>query len=401
MAEAYSVSKVNSYIKRMFQEDFVLNHVSVKGEVSNCKYHTSGHIYFTIKDENSKLDCVMWRSTAAGLGFRIEQGMQLIVTGKVDIYESSGSYQLYATSIKKDGTGDLFVKYQQLKNELEEMGVFSEVYKKSIPEFATRIGIATASTGAAIQDIINISTRRNPYVQLYLYPTIVQGAAAAPSIVRAIQALDAMKLDVIIVGRGGGSIEDLWAFNEREVAMAVFDCNTPIISAVGHETDYTIIDFVSDLRAPTPSAAAELAVFDYNSYMEKLEDSRARLDMAIVGILNGYKSRLEHYGLRLNKVSPKHIIDDKKKSLELMQQRLNNAIMKKLQDNKNRLSVMAARLDGVSPLKKLSQGYGYTVDAKGINVRSVENVSSDDEITVYVADGSIDARVITTRTIKR
>ncbi|MGN0481798.1 MAG: exodeoxyribonuclease VII large subunit [Lachnospiraceae bacterium] len=401
MAEAYTVSKVNSYIKNMFQADFVLNRLSVKGEVSNCKYHTSGHVYFTLKDEGGTLNCVMWRSSAVKLDFKLEQGMQVIVTGKVDVYESSGAYQLYATAIQKDGTGDLFLKYQKLKFELEEMGVFSDIYKKRIPEFAMKIGVATASTGAAVRDIMNISSRRNPYVQLYLYPTLVQGEGAASSIVKAVEELDKMNLDVLIVGRGGGSIEDLWAFNEREVAMAVFNCNTPVISAVGHETDYTIIDFVADLRAPTPSAAAELAVFDYNGFVQCLEGFKDRLDIAIDNVIKDYGNRLENLRLRLARVSPDRLIDERRMKLTGYEQRMENAINAVLKDNKSRLSVMAARLDGVSPLKKLTQGYSYAVDDNGVNIKTVCDVKKDSNITLYVSDGVIDGKVVSTRAIKR
>ena len=401
MAEAYTVSKVNSYIRNMFQADFVLNRLSVKGEVSNCKYHTSGHVYFTLKDEGGTLNCVMWRSSAVKLDFKLEQGMQVIVTGKVDVYESSGAYQLYAMTVQKDGTGDLFLKYQKLKFELEEMGVFSDIYKKKIPDFAMKVGIATASTGAAVRDIMNISARRNPYVQLYLYPTLVQGDGAAASIVRAIEELDRMGLDVIIVGRGGGSIEDLWAFNEREVAMAVFNCNTPVISAVGHETDYTIIDFVADLRAPTPSAAAELAVFDYNGFVEYVEGLREKLDLSIGNIVKDYMNRLENLKLRLSRLSPDRLIDERRMKLTGYEQRMENAVNTLLMDKKNRLAVLAARLDGVSPLKKLTQGYSYAVDDNGDNVRTIGSVKKGDDITLYVSDGAIETKVVSTKTIKR
>lgn len=393
MVQAYTVSKVNSYIKNMFQTDFVLNRISVKGEVSNCKYHTSGHVYFTLKDSGGTLNCVMWRSNAAKISFRIADGMQLIVTGKIDVYESSGTYQMYASDVKQDGTGDLFLKYQALKTELEEMGVFSDIYKKPVPKFCMRIGVATASTGAAVRDIMNIAARRNPYVQLYLYPTLVQGDGATKSIINAINALDRLDLDVIIVGRGGGSIEDLWAFNERETAMAVFNCNTPVISAVGHETDYTIVDFVSDLRAPTPSAGAELAVFDYYGFVEQCRQAKARLDGAAKNILMQYEKRLEALQLGMEKLSPERLIDDKRMQLMSYEQRLYNAAIAVLKDNKNRLSLLSARLDGMSPLKKLTQGYGYAVDENGNNIKTVSDVKKGDAIAFYVADGTIKAEV--------
>lgn len=401
MAQAYTVSKVNSYIKNMFQTDFVLNKISVRGEVSNCKYHPSGHVYFTLKDTGGTLNCVLWRSNAARIGFRIDNGMQLVVTGKIDVYESSGTYQLYATEVKQDGTGDLFLRYQALKSELEEMGVFADLYKKPVPQFCMRVGIATASTGAAIRDIMNISARRNPYVQLYLYPTLVQGEGAAASIVEAVTQLDKLGLDVLIVGRGGGSIEDLWAFNEREVAMAVFNCKTPVISAVGHETDYTIIDFVSDLRAPTPSAAAELAVFDYSGFVAQCEQARARLDGAVKHILSDYENRLDSLKLRLSNVSPARLIDDRRMRLTAYEQRLENAALSLLKDKKSKLSLLSARLDGVSPLKKLVQGYGYAVDGKGMNIKTVRGVKKGDAFSLYVSDGIIKAEATGTEKINR
>ena len=262
MAGVYSVTQVNSYIKNMFAQDFMLHQISIKGEVSNCKYHSSGHIYFTLKDQTGTIAAVMFSRYRRGLAFQMKEGDKVVVTGSVEVYERDGKYQLYAREIELEGAGNLYLKYEALKRELEEMGMFDAAYKKPIPRYATRIGIVTAPTGAAIQDIRNIAARRNPYVQLILYPALVQGDGAAASIVRGIHALDVLGVDVIIVGRGGGSIEDLWAFNEEEVARAIFACNTPVISAVGHQTDTTISDYVADLRAPTPSAAAELAVFD-------------------------------------------------------------------------------------------------------------------------------------------
>ena len=263
----YSVGQVNTYIKNMFGQDYLLNRLYVKGEVSNCKYHTSGHIYFSLKDETGAIACVMFAAQRSTLKFRLAEGQRVIVLGSVRVYERDGKYQLYANEIVLDGVGLLYERFQALKKELEEMGMFAPEYKKPIPAYCKKVGIVTAPTGAAIRDIMNISRRRNPYVQLILYPALVQGEMAAASIVRGIEALDKLGLDVIIVGRGGGSMEDLWAFNEEIVARAIFHCQTPVISAVGHETDTTIADYVADLRAPTPSAAAELAVYDYYAFM--------------------------------------------------------------------------------------------------------------------------------------
>ena len=262
MKNIYTVKQVNSYIKNMFAQDFMLSRIYVKGEISNCKYHTSGHIYFSLKDESGTIACVMFAGSRAGLSFRLQEGQQLIVLGSVSVYERDGRYQLYAREIVRDGVGALYERFEALKKELSEMGMFAPEYKRPIPRYVRTVGIVTAPTGAAVRDIINIAGRRNPYVQLILYPAQVQGDGAAQSVAKGIRALEKKQVDVIIVGRGGGSIEDLWAFNEETVARAVFDCTVPVISAVGHETDTTIADFAADLRAPTPSAAAELAVYD-------------------------------------------------------------------------------------------------------------------------------------------
>ena len=277
MQNIYTVAQINTYIKNMFTQDYLLQFVHVQGEVSNCKYHSSGHIYFTLKDKKGTLSCVMFAGNRKGLDFTMTEGQQVIVEGSIDIYERDGKYQLYARKIKKDGAGALFEQFERLKQELLERGLFAKEYKQPIPKYIRTLGVVTASTGAAIRDIINITKRRNPYVQIILYPAIVQGDAAPASIVQGIRALEQLGVDVMIVGRGGGSLEDLWAFNTELVAQAVFDCSVPIISAVGHETDTTIIDFVSDLRAPTPSAAAELAVFDVSHFMEQLNGMQTQL----------------------------------------------------------------------------------------------------------------------------
>ena len=284
MKNTYSVGQVNRYIKNMFTQDYLLQKIYVKGEVSNCKYHTSGHIYFSLKDETGTLNCVMFAGHRRGLAFAMKNGDKVIVGGSVDVYERDGRYQMYAKEITLEGAGALYERYLALKQELEDMGMFAQEYKQPIPRFIRRLGVVTAPTGAAVQDIRNISYRRNPYLQIILYPALVQGAGAAESIVKGIQMLDKTDVDVIIVGRGGGSIEDLWAFNEEIVARAIFECSTPIISAVGHETDFTIADFAADLRAPTPSAAAELAVDDYRSVIEAVSIYRQRLYLSLIHI---------------------------------------------------------------------------------------------------------------------
>lgn len=390
---AYTVSQVNAYIKNMFVQDFVLNKIAVKGEVSNCKYHTSGHIYFTLKDGKGALSAVMFASYRAGLSFRLEEGQQVVVTGSVDVYERDGRYQLYAREIRLDGQGELFARFIALRDELKEMGLFSPEYKQPIPKYARTVGIVTAPTGAAVRDIMNIAHRRNPYVQLILYPALVQGEMAAPSIVKGIEALDELGLDVLIVGRGGGSIEDLWAFNEEMVARAIFDCSTPVISAVGHETDVTIADYVADLRAPTPSAAAELAVFDYVQFAAGLADRKQTLETAMRRRLQREKSRLIQYQLRLRIKDPARQLDEKRQRLADLEERTWRAMEGKLKERRHELALLTGRLKGLSPLEKISGGFGFLSDRTGARVASVSQVEPGDQIQIRVRDGKLTARV--------
>lgn len=394
MARIYSVEQINSYIKNMFDTDFVLEKVSIQGEVSNCKYHTSGHIYFTVKDNKSSIAAVMFAGNRTGLKFKLEDGMQIVVSGNITIYERDGRYQIYARQIEKAGQGQLYERFLALKKELEDMGMFDASFKQPIPLFCAKVGIVTASTGAAIQDIINISTRRNPYVQLVLFPALVQGDGAAASICQGIKTLDEYGVDVIIIGRGGGSIEDLWAFNEESVARAVFNCKTPIISAVGHETDFTIADFVSDLRAPTPSAAAELAVCDINAVMSKLDEYRKQLDRTLKNRADELRRRVDTYKVRLEYLSPVNIINSKRQQTDELSDRLDRLIMVKLEERKNRLSLLCAKLEALSPVAKLSMGYAYARDNKGKALVSVEQVNNGDTITVNVSDGIVKAEVV-------
>ena len=421
MAEAFTVTQVNNYIRNLFSRDYALSRISVKGEISNCKYHSSGHIYFTMKDRDSQLSCIMFASSrAGGLSFKLSDGQQIEAQGQISVYEKSGSYQLYVRSCRLSGAGELYERFLRLKEELNEMGMFDQLYKKQIPLYCRRIGIVTSPTGAAIRDIINVSKRRNPYAELVLYPALVQGDDAAASIARGIARLDALGLDVLIVGRGGGSIEDLWAFNTETVAQAIFNAETPIISAVGHETDYTIADFVADLRAPTPSAAAELANFDYDALTEELEAKRQMLSHSMRFAVNAVRSELISKRERLNRLSPKARLQDNRHSLESAALRMSHAarlktdnVRYKLENSsqkldasmrallsltKQRLSVLAARLDGVSPLKRISSGYGYLEDSEGRAITSIEDVRSGDTFTAYVRDGRIEAGVIRTAT---
>ena len=393
MKNVYTVRQVNSYIKNMFAQDFMLNRIYGKGEVSNLKYHTSGHIYFSLKDESGTIACVMFAGSRSGLSFRMEEGQQIIVLGVVDVYARDGKYQLYARKIVRDGVGLLYERFELLKKELQEMGMFAPEYKQKIPKYIRRLGVVTAPTGAAVRDIINITKRRNPFVQIILYPALVQGEGAAESIVKGIHALEAEKVDVMIVGRGGGSMEDLWAFNEEAVARAVFDCSVPVISAVGHETDTTIIDFVADLRAPTPSAAAELAVYDFMEMKKNLKLREEKLLHFMQLILERKRQKLEQYSLRMRAYHPQQRLNEQRQFAADAENRLRREMMRRLEQEKYRLGLMAERLKGLSPLEKLSQGYAYVENSSGANVRTVSNVKQGEQITVYVTDGRIRAEV--------
>jgi exodeoxyribonuclease VII large subunit len=389
----YTVGQVNSYIRNMFTQDYMLGRIYVKGEVSNCKYHTSGHIYFSLKDESGTIACVMFAGQRGGLSFRMGEGQQVVVFGSINVYERSGSYQLYAREIRLDGEGVLYEKFQMLKKELEEMGMFAPEYKKQIPRYPKRIGVVTASTGAAIRDIMNITKRRNPYVQLVLYPAQVQGEGAKESIVRGINMLERLGVDVMIVGRGGGSIEDLWAFNEEEVARAIFNCQIPVISAVGHETDTTIADYVADLRAPTPSAAAELAVYDYHRTEEQLKEYELRFSKELWQKLRIGRMRLEKYQTKLGYLHPKNKLREDRLKLADIEDGLRGRMDAVLVSSRHRFQVYAERLNGLSPLKKLSQGYAYAVDEKGKALKSVRQIQKGEHILIHVTDGTVQAKV--------
>jgi len=392
MQNVYTVAQVNSYIKNMFTQDYMLKSIFVRGEVSNCKYHSSGHIYFTLKDEKGIIACVMFAGSRAGLSFRLEEGQQVVVGGTIDVYERDGKYQLYARQITLDGAGQLYEKFDRLKRALEEMGMFAPEYKRKIPRYIKTLGVVTAPTGAAVRDIINITARRNPYVQIILYPAIVQGEHAPQSIVNGIHALETLGVDVMIVGRGGGSIEDLWAFNEEIVAKAVFDSQIPIISAVGHETDTTIIDFVADLRAPTPSAAAELAVYDINLLWGKLEVYESTLKQLIIKRLETENARLENHKLRLKLLSPENKLQQRRMYCLDLEERLSAVMDKNLMKNRHRMALLAEQLKGLSPLEKLSQGYAYVENDKGQVLNDIRNAAPDTAIRIYVKNGIIHAK---------
>ena len=377
----------------MFTQDYFLQTVFVKGEVSNCKYHPSGHIYFTLKDSASALNCIMFAGDRRGLDFRLTEGQQVIAKGSVSVFERDGRYQLYVKEITLDGAGALYEKYEQLKRELAEEGMFAPEYKQPIPKYIHTLGVVTADTGAAVRDIIQIATRRNPYVQIILYPALVQGASAAPSIVNGIRTLERLGVDVMIVGRGGGSIEDLWAFNERMVAQAVFDCTVPIISAVGHETDTTIIDYVSDLRAPTPSAAAELAVTAVGDIDQEILNGQERLYRQMDRVLRRKKQQAEQMEMRLKYLSPANRIREKRTYSIQLEERLENRMQTILRDRRHTLELYIERMKAVSPLEKLNSGYSYVEAADGKTIRSVTQVREGDSLRIRVSDGMIDAKV--------
>ena len=389
----YSVGQVNAYIKNMFAQDFMMQHIYIKGEVSNCKYHSSGHIYFTMKDATGTLNAVMFAGYRRGLKFTMKEGDNVIVTGSVEIYERDGKYQLYAREIELDGAGNLYLRFEALKQELEEMGMFAPEYKKTIPRFARRIGVVTAPTGAAVQDIRNIAARRNPYVQLILYPALVQGEGAAASIANGIRALDAMGLDVLIVGRGGGSIEDLWAFNEEIVARAIFECNTPVISAVGHETDTTIADYVADMRAPTPSAAAELAVFDYRTVKEQITGLYRRLSGNMEQKIKFTGMQIRQMESRLHRLSPESRMREKRMYTAGLEQKIEQLMQKRLAEKRHEVAIFAERMERLSPLRKLSGGYAYVTDSKEKALLCVSQVDRGDEVTIQLLEGKIKAEV--------
>lgn len=414
MKNVYSVSQVNRYIKNMFAEDYFLHSVLVRGEVSNCKYHSSGHIYFTLKDASGTLSCVMFAGRRRGLSFRMQEGDQVIVAGTVDVYVRDGRYQLYADQIIQDGIGLLNARYEELKRRLEESGMFDELYKKPIPHYIKRLGVVTAPTGAAVQDIINISLRRDPYLQIILFPAIVQGAEAAGSICEGIRRLDEYGVDVIIIGRGGGSLEDLWAFNEESVAEAVFECSTPIISAVGHETDTVITDYVADLRAPTPSAAAELAVFSYDQFQSDLRMYEERLTGMMENRITSLRRTADSFRRELIHLSPASRIRDRRMFAAQCEEKLALAMEKKIREcrlradqterlqarmdrklaeARNSMKLYAAQLEQRSPIARLSGGYGYVSDGNGKGISSAADIEAGDILNIQMKDGRIETTV--------
>ena len=391
--EPISVSELNGYIKRLFEGDRALSAISIRGEISNLVYHRSGHLYFSLKDEEGQIRAVMFRSSAQRLKFTLENGMKVVARGSVTVYTRDGSYQLYVNNIEPDGVGALYMAYEQLKAKLEGEGLFDEYHKKLIPQFATRIGIITSPTGAAVRDIINVSKRRFSAVKLYLYPALVQGEGSAESLIKALDYLDKSGLvDVIIIGRGGGSIEDLWAFNNEALARRIFSAKIPIISAVGHETDFTICDFVADLRAPTPSAAAELAVPDAKSFLRYVDNLYDRAAGALLARVKNSRESLRSLSERGVITNPTLIYKRHRQSLEALSKNLNSAILSSLNEKKQRFAINSEKTNAYSPLLTLSRGYSIA-EINGENLRSVNNAKVGDEFSLILSDGRLACKV--------
>ena len=382
-------------------DDFALNHIYVRGEVSNCKYHSSGHIYFTLKDRGGAIACVMFAGNRKGLNFRMTEGMAVIVFGSVSVYERDGRYQLYAREIMQEGAGKLYEAYEALKKKLLAEGLFDEEHKLDIPKYLKRLGVVTARTGAAVQDIINVSLRRNPWLQIVFCPATVQGEGAVQSVVRGIRALEEAGVDVMIVGRGGGSIEDLWAFNEEMVARAVYDCKIPVISAVGHETDTTIIDYVADLRAPTPSAAAELAVPDMRIVLGQLQGYEEALEAAMEQIMALCRQRVDSYARVFRHLNPQSRLNDRRQRLMEVEDRLRLGMERRIEQAKSELAIRTQQLEGVSPLRQLERGYAYVSDEDGLGVASAEQVTVGQHLFLDVKDGMIESEVTAVQKQKR
>ena len=392
--QVLTVTQVNLYIKEMLSRDDVLSHITIKGEISNFKAHSSGHMYMSLKDETGVIRAVMFRSAAGRLQFRPENGMKVIASGRVSVYERDGQYQLYIEYMQQDGLGDLHIAFEKLKQKLSAEGLFDPKHKKPLPKYPKRIGVITAPTGAAIRDILNILSRRFKYADVVLYPVLVQGENAAMSIAVALKYFNENNAaDVLIVGRGGGSIEDLWAFNEEIVARAIYDSRIPVISAVGHEVDFTISDFVADLRAPTPSAAAELVVPSQEEPRDKLNNVYGRLYSCAGRILEKNRLRLRLLTEKPVLKTPERSLDERRLYIDGLYNRFENAYKNILKEKEQALKLNASKLDGLSPLSALSRGFSVTKDEGGRVVKSVGQVKKGDKISVVVSDGEIKASV--------
>ena len=385
-----TVSQINQYVKKILDNNIILNNVWVKGEISNFKQHYSGHIYLTLKDEGGVLKSVMFRSAASTLTFTPSDGMKVMARGRVSVYEAGGAYQLYIEEMIPDGVGELYIAYEKLKKKLQEEGVFDEDHKKPIPKFPSAVGVVTAATGAAVRDIINVITRRCPMTKIIIFPAQVQGAGAAESVVKAIKYFNKAKnVDTIIAGRGGGSIEDLWAFNEEITARAIYESEIPIISAVGHETDFTIADFAADLRAPTPSAAAEIAVPSSLELKNRINTDYSRISGAVIRQISERRLRLSGYKLK----TPKERIEENSQRLDNAVKRMEQSFKLKITEKRRIMGIVAGRIDAMSPLKVLSRGYSIPVGEDGAVIRSVNDMTEGREFTLKMTDGEAECIV--------
>lgn len=391
--DVFSVSDLNNYIKNIFEKNRTLSSVSVRGEISNFVNHRSGHLYFSLKDSDGQIRAVMFRSRAATLKFMPESGMKVEVHGSVTVFPRDGSYQIYVSSMQPDGIGALYLAYEQMKTRLAEEGLFDEEHKLPIPEIPSRIGVITSPTGAAVRDIINVTGRRFPNTEVYIYPALVQGEGAEESLIKALDYLDTTGLcDVIIIGRGGGSIEDLWAFNSEKLARRIYEATTPIISAVGHETDFTICDFVADMRAPTPSAAAELAVPDKRELMLRLDSYDERLALAVQRKVSRSREKLDLLRARADRYTVINLIEARRVTVSRLAEKSNLLIAGYLERTKDRLFSCVEKANALSPLSILSRGYSIAETKNGI-IKSTSEVDAGDEVRIILSDGAISATV--------
>lgn len=390
----FSVSQVNKYIKMLFDSDMFLNKITIKGEITNFKAHYTGHFYFTLKDEASTIKCVMFKSHASLVKFKPEDGMKVTITGQISVFERDGVYQIYCNKMEKDGLGDLYIAYEELKKKLEKEGLFDSKCKKEMPFLPNRVGVITSKTGAVIRDIINVSTRRYKKADILIYPAAVQGVNVASTVIKGIETFNKLNnVDVIIIARGGGSFEDLFGFNDENLARKIFESKIPIVSAVGHETDFTICDFVSDLRAPTPSAAAELVYPEYIDILNRIDNAKVRLNLAIknyVKIKREYVNRLK--SMRLEK-EPLEIISKNRLIIDSYLKNIENKIRLNIQNSRLKTIKQISKIDALSPLKTLSRGYSYTTNENNKTVNFVNDVKKGEKIHVRVVDGTFDAIV--------
>lgn len=390
-----TVSELNNYIKKTLDNDFILNNLLVKGEVSNLKYHSSGHIYFSLKDSISKINCVMFKSNSADLDFKLTEGMEVIANARCSIYPGTGSLQLYIEKLQKEGIGELHIKFEKLKKKLQDEGYFDEQYKKEIPKMPKRIGVVTSETGAVIRDIINVSKRRSSLIDIVLYPALVQGEGAYKTIINGIKYFnDTKSVDVIIVGRGGGSIEELWNFNEEELAKEIFKSKLPIISAVGHEVDFTISDFVSDYRASTPSQAAEIAVPLENDIMYEIDNYNKRINEIVFNKFSYEKEKLSNYKKILSLNSPEVILSNSYLELDRIEDRMKKLVFNKIEKEKLKIKSLNDILEAHNPINVLKKGYTIVEDNQKNIISSKEEIKDLDEFNIIFKDGKVKGKII-------